>query len=87
MPRQAKTDNEYSDRTVIRIAALATGVGPKARVDWPKVPPETLTVLAELLRSAGSLDWKNDRLDQEVLKYHNSTQQTSAAGRFSAFAN
>ena len=85
--RQAKTDHEYSDRTVTRIAALATGVGPKARVDWPKVPPETLIVLAELLRSAGSLGWKNDRLDQEVLKYHNSAQQTSAAGRFSAFAN
>ncbi len=85
--RQAKTDHEYSDRTVTRIAALATGVGPKARVDWPKVPPETLTVLAELLRSAGSLGWKNDQLDQEVLKYHNSAQQTSAAGRFSAFAN
>jgi hypothetical protein len=85
--RQAKTDHEYSDRAVTRIAALATGVGPKARVDWPKVPPETLTVLAELLRSAGSLGWKNDRLDQEVLKYHNSAQQTSAAGRFSAFAN
>jgi high-affinity Fe2+/Pb2+ permease len=85
--RQAKTDHEYNDRTVTRIAALATGVGPKARVDWPKVPPETLTVLAELLRSAGSLGWKNDQLDQEVLKYHNSAQQTSAAGRFSAFAN
>jgi hypothetical protein len=85
--RQAKTDHEYSDRTVTRIAALATGVGPKARVDWPKVPPETLTVLAELLRSAGSLAWKNDQLDQEVLKYHNSAQQTSAAGRFSAFAD
>jgi hypothetical protein len=85
--RQAKTDNEYTDRTVTRIAALATGVGPKARVDWPKVPAETLTILAELLRGAGSLGWKNDQLDQEILKYHNSTQQPSAAGRFSAFAN
>jgi hypothetical protein len=85
--RQAKADHEYSDRTVTRIAALATGVGPKARVDWPKVQPETLTILAELVQSAGSLGWKNDQLDQEVLKYHNNAQQPSAAGRFSAFAN
>lgn len=84
---QAKTKHEYTDRTVTRIAALATGVGPKARVDWPKVPPATLTVIAELLRSAGSLGWKNDKLDKEVLKYHNSAQQPSAAGRFSVFAN
>jgi hypothetical protein len=84
---RAKEDHEYTDRVVTRLAALATGVGPKARVDWPKVPPSTLDVLAELLNSAGSLGWSNGQLDKEVLDYHNSTQQTSAAGRFSAFAN
>jgi hypothetical protein len=85
--REAKQDYEYSDRTVTRLAALATGVGPKARVDWPNVVPATLLILAELLQSAGSLGWKNEQLDREVVKYHNSTEQTSIAGRFAAFAN
>jgi len=85
--REAKEDHEYSDRAVTRLAALASGVGPKARVDWSKVTPATLLILAELLQSAGSLGWKNDHLDREVLKYHNSTEQTSIAGRFAAFAN
>ncbi len=84
---EAKKDHEYSNRTVTRMAALATGVGPKARVDWPKVTPATLFILAELLQSAGSLGWRNDLLDKEILKYHNSKVQTSSAGRFVAFAN
>jgi hypothetical protein len=87
MLRQAKDEHEYSDRTVTRLAALATGVGQKARVDWSKVSVATLLILAELLQSAGSLGWKNDHLDKEILKYHNSSEQTSSAGRFAAFAN
>ncbi len=85
--RKARDDHEYTDRTVTRLAALATGVGPNARVDWPKVTPATLLVLADLLQSAGSLGWKNEQLDKETLKYHNTNSQTSSAGRFAAFAN
>ncbi len=85
--RKARDDHKYTDRTVTRLAALATGVGPNARVDWPKVTPATLLVLADLLQRAGSLGWKNEQLDKETLKYHNTNSQTSSAGRFAAFAN
>jgi hypothetical protein len=85
--RQAKEEHEYSDRTVTRLAALATGAGPNARVDWPSVPAATLLILTELLQSAGALGWKNDHLDREIRAGHNSSEQTSTAGRFTAFAN
>jgi hypothetical protein len=83
---RAMASHGYSDRTVTQLAALAVGVGPKGKVDWAKVAPQTMQVLAELLESAASLDWTPDALAKEVHKAHNSTQQSTPAGRFSAFA-
>jgi hypothetical protein len=80
-------EHEYDDLPVTRLAALATGNGPRSQVEWEKMQPSLLFVLGELLDSAASLRWDSDRLDKEVLKAHNSNRQNSAAGRFSAFAN
>jgi hypothetical protein len=76
----------YTDQTVTQLAKLAIGVAPKGRLDWSKVPPSTMLVLAELLESASTLDWTPEVLAKEVLAAHNSNQQPTAAGRFSAFA-
>lgn len=83
---RAMDNHGYSDRTVTQLAALSVGMGSNGRVDWAKVPPQTMGVLADLLESAGSLKWKPDTLRKEVLKAHNSTHHSTAAGRFSAFA-
>ena len=83
---RAMASHDYSDRTVTQLAALAVGVGPRGKVDWGTIPPQTMQVLAELLESAGSLEWTPDLLAKEVLQAHNSTHQATAAGRFSAFA-
>jgi hypothetical protein len=84
--REARNDHDYSDRAVTRLAALATGAGPKARVDWGAIEPSLVLTLAELLHHAGTLGWSNSQLDREILKCHNSTDQNSGAGRFTAFA-
>ncbi len=76
----------YSDRTVTQLAALAVAVGPKGKVDWAKVPAQTVGVLAEVLENAGTMQWSADTLAKEVMAAHNSSQQTTPAGRFSAFA-
>jgi hypothetical protein len=83
---RAMATHGYSDRTVTQLAALAVGVGPKGKVDWDKIPSRTMGVLAELLESAGAVEWTPDFLAKEVLKAHNSTQKSTPAGRFSAFA-
>jgi len=76
----------YSDRTVTQLAALAVAVGPKGKVDWEKVPAQTVGVLAEVLENAGTVQWTADTLAKEVMAAHNSSQQTTPAGRFSALA-
>ncbi|MGO9792000.1 MAG: hypothetical protein ACLP8S_21615 [Solirubrobacteraceae bacterium] len=76
----------YTDQTVTQLAKLAIGVAPKGRLDWSKVPPSTMLVLAELLESASTLDWTPEVLAKEVLAAHNGNQQATPAGRFSAFA-
>jgi hypothetical protein len=83
---RAMDSHGYPDKTVTQLAALSVGVGPSSRVDWAKVPPQTMGVLADLLESAGSLKWTPETLSKEVLKAHNSTHQSTPAGRFSAFA-
>jgi hypothetical protein len=83
---RAMASRGYSDRSVTQLAALAVGVGPKGKVVWEEIPPDTMQVLAELLESAGSLQWTPDFLAKEVLKAHNDTHHPTPAGRFSAFA-
>jgi hypothetical protein len=85
--RRKMAENGYDDPTVTRMAALAIGVGPRARVDWVKVKPDVLLILADLLDSAGAIGWSNEHLDQAVRDAHESSRQSSPAGRFSALAN
>lgn len=80
-------EHGYDDRAVTRFAALATGGGPRTQVDWGKVDPDQLLILADLLDSAAQIGWSNEQLDQAVLAAHNSSKQSSTAGRFSALAN
>jgi hypothetical protein len=83
---RAMASHGYSDRSVTQLTALAVGVGPTGKVDWDNVPPGTLQLLAELLEGAGSLGWTPDTFAKKVLEAHNSTQQGTIAGRFSALA-
>jgi len=79
-------DHGYPDQTVALLAKLSIGLPPKRTLEWAKVPASTMTVLAELLDSAATVGWSADLLDKEVLAAHTSKGQTTAAGRFSAFA-
>jgi hypothetical protein len=80
-------EHGYEDRPVTRFAALATGGGPRTQVDWGTVDPNKLLVLSDLLDSAARIGWTNEQLEQAVIAAHNSSRQTSIAGRFSALAN
>jgi hypothetical protein len=83
---KAMESNGYTDRTVTRLAKLAIGVALRGKLDWEKVPPATITVLAELLECAADLEWSEEALGKEVLAAHAGNQQATAAGRFTAFA-
>ena len=85
--RRKMAEHDYDDRAVTRLAALATGGGPRAEVKWAEVKPDTLLILADLLDSAAAIGWSNEHLDQAVLEAHKSSRQSSPAGRFSALAN
>jgi hypothetical protein len=88
LSRIHKTMDEhgYPDRAVALLAKLSIGLPPKRTLEWAKVPASTMTVLAELLESAAAIGWSADLLGNEVLAAHSSKGQTTAAGRFSAFA-
>jgi hypothetical protein len=79
-------EHSYSDRTIALLAKLSIGLPPKRTLEWAKVPASTMTVLAELLESAAAIGWSADLLGKEVLAAHSRKGQTTAAGRFSAFA-
>jgi hypothetical protein len=79
-------EHGYPDRTVGLLAKLSIGLPPKRELDWAKVPPSTMTVLADLLESAGQIGWSADLLRKEVHAAHSGKGQPTAAGRFSAFA-
>jgi hypothetical protein len=83
---KAMEGNAYTDRTVTRLAKLAIGVALRGKLDWEKVPPATMTVLAELLDCAAALEWSEEALGKEVLAAHAGNQQATPAGRFTAFA-
>jgi hypothetical protein len=76
----------YTERTATRIAGLAIGADPDGKIDLAKVPPATLRCVAELLDAAATLRWSTGKLDEEISRAHNSTQQGTSASRFGAFA-
>ncbi len=78
--------HEYTERVAARITAFAMGSAPDERVDWSNIPPGTIRGVCELLDSAATLSWSTTRLDEEITRAHNSTQQHTSAGRFGAFA-
>lgn len=84
--RATMNERGYPDRTVALLAKLSIGLPPKRTLKWAKVPPATMTVLAELLESASTVGWSPQMLGREVLAAHSSKSQNTAAGRFSAFA-
>lgn len=82
----AITRHDYTERAATRIAALAIGADPDRKIDLAKVPPATLRCVAELLDAAATMQWSTGKLDEEISRAHNSTQQGTSASRFGAFA-
>jgi hypothetical protein len=78
--------HDYTERVAARIAALAIGADPDRKIDLAKIPPGTLRCVAELLDAAATLQWSTGKLDEEISRAHNSTQQGTSASRFGAFA-
>lgn len=77
---------EYNERSAARIAALAIGADPDGRIEISKIAPATIRCVGELLDAAATLQWSTAKLDEEVSRAHNSTQQGTSASRFGAFA-
>jgi hypothetical protein len=78
--------HDYTERGASRIAALAIGADPDRKIDLAKIPPGTLRCVGELLDAAATLEWSTGKLDEEISRAHNSTQQGTSASRFGAFA-
>jgi hypothetical protein len=78
--------HDYTERAAARIAALAIGADPDRRIDLAKIQPGTLRCVGELLGAAATLEWSTGKLDEEISRAHNSTQQGTSASRFGAFA-
>jgi hypothetical protein len=78
--------HDYTERAAARIAALAIGADPDRKIDLAKIPPGTLRCIGELLDAAATLRWSTGKLDEEISRAHNSTQQGTSASRFGAFA-
>lgn len=84
--RDAIARHEYTERAAGRIAALAIGADPDAKIDLEKIAPATLRLVGELLDAAATLEWGTGKLDEEISRAHNNTQQGTSASRFGAFA-
>jgi hypothetical protein len=82
----AVTRYDYTERAAGRIAALAIGADPDARIALEKIAPATLRLVGELLDAAATLEWSTGKLDEEISRAHNNTQQGTSASRFGAFA-
>jgi hypothetical protein len=78
--------HDYTERAAARIAALAIGADPDRKIDLAKILPGTLRCVGELLDAAATLEWSTGKLDEEISRAHNSTQQRTSASRFGAFA-
>jgi hypothetical protein len=84
--KEAIDRHDYTERAAARIAALAIGADPDRKIDLAKVAPGTLRCVGELLDAAATLEWSTGKLDEEISRAHNSTQQGTSASRFGAFA-
>jgi hypothetical protein len=84
--QEAIARHDYTERAAARIAALAIGADPDRKIDLAKIPPGTLRCVGELLDAAATLEWSTGKLDEEISRAHNSTQQETSASRFGAFA-
>ena len=80
-------DLDFDERTVVRLAALALGRSPNARVRMSELGTAMVRTLTELLDCAGALGWNSERLDGELLEAHGSDHHATFSGRFAAFAN
>jgi hypothetical protein len=78
--------HDYTERAAGRIAALAIGADPDAKIALEKIAPATLRLVGELIDAAATLEWSTGKLDEEVSRAHNNTQQGTSASRFGAFA-
>jgi hypothetical protein len=84
--KEAIDRHDYTERAAARIAALAIGADPDRKIDLAKIAPGTLRCVGELLDAAATLEWSTGKLDEEISRAHNSTQQGTSASRFGAFA-
>ncbi len=84
--KEAIDRHDYTERAAARIAALAIGSDPDRKIDLAKIQPGTLRCVGELLDAAATLEWSTGKLDEEISRAHNSTQQGTSASRFGAFA-
>ncbi len=83
---EAIARHDYTERAATRIAALAIGTDPDRKIELAKIPASTMRCVAELLDAAATLRWSTGKLDEEISRAHNSTQQGTSASRFGAFA-
>jgi hypothetical protein len=83
----AMGDHDYPEEPVVHLAALIACRRPGAQIDWEQIPPSKLNLIADLLNSAGELEWGADQLDKEIVKASEANQQSTPAGRFAAFAS
>jgi hypothetical protein len=84
--QEAIDRHDYTERAAARIAALAIGADPDRKIELTKISAANLRLVGELLDAAATLEWSTGKLDEEISRAHNSTQQGTSASRFGAFA-
>jgi hypothetical protein len=77
----------YQESVVHRLVALAQGQGPERQIAWESLPEDKLREIIGLLSCAVQIGWDNARLQQMVMRAHNSANQSTPAGRYATFAN
>ncbi len=84
---QTITRHGYQQSVVHRLVALSQGQGPERQIAWESLPEDRVREITRLLSCAAHLGWDNARLQQMVMRAHNSTHQNTPAGRYAAFSN
>jgi hypothetical protein len=77
----------YQQSVVGRMVALSQGKGPESQIPWESLPEDRLREITRLLHCAAQLRWDNARLQQMVMRAHNSANQNTPAGRYATFGN
>lgn len=75
----------YQHSAVHRLVALSQGEGSERQIAWENLPEDRVREIARLLNCAAHLGWDNARLQQMVMRAHNSAHQNTPAGRYAAF--